>query len=207
MVHPAAGHWTGTLVHALLDKVDDLEGIGGELRPGIVHRLDKDTTGLLVVAKSERAMASLQEQIREHLVQRVDWALVHGNSMPDTGRIEAPIGRHPRRPQAHGGQPQDRARRRHLLPVLERYRGYALLECRLETGGPTRSGCTCPSSATRWSAIPCTAPASRTWGCRRRPCTPGRLSFRHPATGEWMEFRVDPPEDMMAVIRRLREEA
>ncbi|HWI51173.1 MAG TPA: RluA family pseudouridine synthase, partial [Symbiobacteriaceae bacterium] len=94
VVHPAAGNWSGTLVHAVLDHVDDLEGIGGELRPGIVHRLDKDTTGLLVIAKNERSMAALQDQIRTHTARRIYWALVHGNTMPDTGRIEAPIGCH-----------------------------------------------------------------------------------------------------------------
>lgn len=207
VVHPAAGHWTGTLVHALLDKVDDLEGIGGELRPGIVHRLDKDTTGLLVVAKSERAMASLQEQIREHLVQRVYWALVHGNSMPDTGRIEAPIGRHPRDRKRMAVNPKTGRDAVTYFRVLERYRGYALLECRLETGRTHQIRVHLSFIGHPVVGDPLYGPRKPHLGMPPQALHARELSFRHPATGEWMEFRVDPPEDMMAVIRRLREEA
>jgi 23S rRNA pseudouridine1911/1915/1917 synthase len=95
-VHPAPGHPSGTLVNALLAACPDLRGISGTLRPGIVHRLDKDTSGLIVVAKSDRAMRSLQRQLKNREVQKTYLALVHGRLEPREGMIEAPIGRHPK---------------------------------------------------------------------------------------------------------------
>lgn len=95
VVHPAAGHWSGTLVNAILSHCPDLAGIGGEIRPGIVHRLDKDTTGLLVVAKNESSMKDLQEQIKGHKVKRHYVALLRGRLPLLEGTIDAPIGRHP----------------------------------------------------------------------------------------------------------------
>ncbi|MBP2017122.1 23S rRNA pseudouridine1911/1915/1917 synthase [Symbiobacterium terraclitae] len=207
VVHPAAGHWRGTLVHAVLDKVEDLEGIGGELRPGIVHRLDKDTTGLLVVAKTERAMASLQDQIREHTARRIYWALVHGNSMPDAGRIEAPIGRHPtdRKRMAVNTKTGREAITR--FRVLERYRGYALLECQLETGRTHQIRVHLSFIGHPVVSDPLYGTRKPHLGMPPQALHARQLGFRHPATGEWMEFTAEPPADMMAVIQRLREEA
>lgn len=206
VVHPAAGHWTGTLVHALLDRVDDLEGIGSELRPGIVHRLDKDTTGLMVVAKNERAMAALQEQIREHAVQRIYWAVVHGNNMPDTGRIEAPIGRHPRdRKRMAVNIKTGRDAVTHFR-VLERYRGYALLECRLETGRTHQIRVHLSYIGHPVVADPLYGPRKAHLDLEPQALHARELGFTHPRTGEWMEFTVEPPADMMAAIERLRQE-
>jgi len=95
VVHPAAGNWNGTLVNALLEHCHDLSGIGGTLRPGIVHRLDKDTSGLMVVAKNDRAHRHLAEQIKMRAVKRHYLALVYGNPPEEKGTIEAPLGRHP----------------------------------------------------------------------------------------------------------------
>ncbi len=206
VVHPAAGHWQGTLVNALLDHVDDLEGIGGELRPGIVHRLDKDTTGLLVVAKNERAMASLQDQIREHTARRVYWALVHGNNMPETGRIEAPIGRHP------GDRKRMAVNTRHgresitHFRVLERFSSYALLECRLETGRTHQIRVHLSFIGHPVVSDPLYGKRKTHLGLEPQALHARQLGFTHPATGEWMEFTAEPPADMMAAIRRLREE-
>jgi 23S rRNA pseudouridine1911/1915/1917 synthase len=205
VVHPAAGNWTGTLVHAVLDHVEDLEGIGGELRPGIVHRLDKDTTGLLVIAKNERSMAALQDQIRVHTARRIYWALVHGNTMPDTGRIEAPIGRHPgdRKRMAVDAK-RGREATTHFK-VLERFKGYALLECRLETGRTHQI-------RVHLSFIGHPVVGDAVYGTRKAHLDmPGQalharqLGFNHPATGEWVEFTAEPPADMLAAIQRLRE--
>ena len=207
VVHPAAGHWTGTLVHAVLDKVEDLEGIGGELRPGIVHRLDKDTTGLLVVAKSERAMASLQEQIREHRARRIYWALVHGNNMPDTRRIEAPIGRHPKDRKRMAVNTKTGREAVTWFRVLERYRGYALLECQLETGRTHQIRVHLSFIGHPVVSDPLYGTRKPHLGMPPQALHARQLSFRHPATGEWMEFTAEPPADMMAVIQRLREEA
>lgn len=207
VVHPAAGHWSGTLVNAVLDHVEDLEGIGGELRPGIVHRLDKDTTGLLVVAKNERAMAKLQDQIREHTARRVYWALVHGNTMPDTGRIEAPIGRHrgDRKRMAVNTR-QGREALTHFR-VLERFRGYALLECRLETGRTHQIRVHLSFIGHPVVADPVYGTRKAHLGLESQALHARQLGFTHPSSGEWVEFTAEPPADMMAAIERLREEA
>jgi 23S rRNA pseudouridine1911/1915/1917 synthase len=99
VVHPAHGHWSGTLVHALLGHSDDLGTLAGEERPGIVHRLDKDTSGLMIVAKNDDVQRALQSAIKQRLVERRYVALVHGRMVPDTGLIDAPIGRHPKDPR------------------------------------------------------------------------------------------------------------
>jgi 23S rRNA pseudouridine1911/1915/1917 synthase len=206
VVHPAAGHWSGTLVNALLEHVDDLEGVGGELRPGIVHRLDKDTTGVLVVAKNDRAHQSLSEQIRERTAKREYWALVHGAPGADAGRIEAPIGRHRhdrKRMAVIPGAGRDAITH---FRVLERLRGYSLLACRLETGrthqirvhlayiGHPVVGD--PTYGTRRQHLEMTAQAlhART------------LGFHHPATGTWMEFEAPLPNDFEQALDRLRKE-
>lgn len=204
VVHPAAGHWGGTLVNALLEHVDDLEGIGGELRPGIVHRLDKDTTGLLVAAKNETAHRALSDQIREHTVRRVYWALVHGDTMPDAGRVDAPIGRHPvDRKRMAVNTRTGKSAITHFR-TLERFRGYALLECRLETGRthqirvhlayighPVVSDLVYGTRKTRLGLL------SQALHARQ-------LGFFHPRSGEWMEFTAEPPPEMMEAIQQLR---
>lgn len=206
VVHPAAGHWQGTLVNALLDHVDDLEGIGGELRPGIVHRLDKDTTGLLVAAKNDAAHQSLADQIREHTARRIYWALVHGNTMPETGRIEAPIGRHPGDRKRMAVTKTGKDATTHFR-VLERYKGYALVECRLETGRTHQI-------RVHMAFIGHPVVADPVYGTRKahlemapQALHARQLGFHHPRTGEWMEFTTEPPADMMAAIERLREES
>ncbi len=205
-VHPAAGHWSGTLVNALIEHVEDLEGIGGELRPGIVHRLDKDTTGLLVVAKNERAMYSLQDQIRTHTARRVYWALVHGNKMPDKGRIEAPIGRHPHDRKRMAINTREGKEAVTHFRVLERYRGYALLECRLETGRTHQIRVHMSFIGHPVVSDPLYGPRKPHLGMPPQALHARQLGFYHPMTNQWMEFQVDPPEDMMAVIERLRQE-
>lgn len=203
VVHPAAGNWSGTLVHALLDHVEDLEGIGGELRPGIVHRLDKDTTGLLVIAKNERAMASLQEQIRTHTARRIYWALVHGNTMPNTGRVEAPLGRHPSDRKKMAVNKQGRDATTHFT-VLERFPGYSLVECRLETGRTHQI-------RVHMAFIGHPVVGDLVYGTRKAHLDmPGqalhakKLGFYHPSTKEWMEFETELPADMAAAVARLR---
>lgn len=206
VVHPAAGHWSGTLVNALLEHVDDLEGIGGELRPGIVHRLDKDTTGLLVAAKNEQAMQSLQDQIREHTARRIYWALVHGNLMPETGRIEAPIGRHPSDRKRMAVSTRTGREAVTHFRVLERFKGYALLECRLETGRTHQI-------RVHLSFIGHPVVADPVYGTRKahlemppQALHARQLGFFHPRSREWLELTAEPPADLMAIIERLREE-
>jgi 23S rRNA pseudouridine1911/1915/1917 synthase len=135
VVHPAAGHWDGTLVNALLHHCgDSLSGINGELRPGIVHRIDKDTSGLLIVAKNDLAHQGLAAQLKDHSLSRTYWCIVCGNIREDEGTISAPIGRHPAdRKKMAVTEKNSRDAVTHFR-VLRRYRGYTLVECRLETG-------------------------------------------------------------------------
>jgi 23S rRNA pseudouridine1911/1915/1917 synthase len=136
VVHPAAGHAGGTLVNAVLGHAPDIEGVGNEARPGLVHRLDKDTSGLIVVAKNDTAHRSLQRQFAERTVEKLYLALVDGFPPTDTGRIEAAIGRdpHERKRMAivsaeKGGKPALTAYR-----VIEKFKAHSLLECNLLTG-------------------------------------------------------------------------
>ncbi|HNT53920.1 MAG TPA: RluA family pseudouridine synthase [Anaerolineaceae bacterium] len=135
VVHPAAGHATGTLVHAALAHVPDLEGIGGELRPGVVHRLDKDTSGLILMAKNDRAHRWLQDQFRQRTVQKFYLALVDGAPPTPTGRIEAPIGRDPAHRKKMAITPPQKGREAVTeYRVLESFPAWTLVEAHLLTG-------------------------------------------------------------------------
>ena len=132
-VHPGPGHASGTLVNAVLARVGDLRGVGGELRPGIVHRLDKDTSGLLVIAKSDAAHRSLSLQLKARTMSRTYLALVRGRLAPDAGTIQAAVGRHPVHRTRQAVTERGRPAVTHYR-VLERYADATLVECRLETG-------------------------------------------------------------------------
>ena len=135
VVHPAAGNPDGTLVNALLYHCGkELSGINGVIRPGIVHRLDKDTSGIMVAAKTDMAHKALAEQIKAHSARRTYKALVHGNIVEAKGRIEAPIGRHPKDRIKMAVNLKDGREAVTHFTVLERYGDYTLIECRLETG-------------------------------------------------------------------------
>lgn len=135
VVHPAPGHPDGTLVNALLAHCgDSLSGIGGERRPGIVHRIDKDTSGLIIAAKNDFAHASLAAQLKDHSLARTYVCIVCGNIREESGVIDAPIGRHPAdRKKMAVTEKNSRSAVTHWR-VLERFGGYTLVECRLETG-------------------------------------------------------------------------
>ncbi|MEK7324080.1 MAG: RluA family pseudouridine synthase, partial [Chloroflexota bacterium] len=137
VVHPAAGHPGGTLVNAVLAHAPDLEGVGDEQRPGIVHRLDKDTSGLIVVAKNDRAHRHLQTQFRDRLAQKFYLALVVGHPPTPVGRIEAPIGRDPKNRQRMAVLPEGNATAREAITVyqlLESFKTFALLQAEPKTG-------------------------------------------------------------------------
>jgi 23S rRNA pseudouridine1911/1915/1917 synthase len=141
VVHPAHGHWSGTLVHALLAHCGDLGTLAGDERPGIVHRLDKDTSGLMIVAKNDDVQRALQSAIKQRLVERRYITLVHGRVVPDTGLVDAPIGRHPKDPRKMWVSDAAGARQAVTsFRTLERFEaggiddGYSLVECKLQTG-------------------------------------------------------------------------
>ena len=135
VVHPAAGHQDDTLVNGLLFAMgDDLSGINGELRPGIVHRIDKDTSGLLAVAKNDRAHTFLASQLKDHTMARTYEAIVCGSFREDSGTVDAPIGRHPSDRKKMTVTERNSKHAVTHWEVVARYRGYTHIRCRLETG-------------------------------------------------------------------------
>ena len=135
VVHPAPGHPDGTLVNALLYHCgDSLSGINGQLRPGIVHRIDRDTSGLIIAAKNDKAHVALADQLQDHSLARVYEAVVHGNIREDEGTVDAPIGRHPIDRKKMAIDRKDGRRAVTHWTVLGRYPGYTHIQCRLETG-------------------------------------------------------------------------
>ena len=204
VVHPAAGLHTGTLVNALLWHCQDLSGINGALRPGIVHRLDKDTSGVMVAAKNDMAHHYLARQIRDKDARREYRAIVHGNIVPRAGIITGDIGRHPadRKKMAivrENGKPATTH-----FEVLERFGDYTYVSCRLETGrthqirvhmtsiGHPLVGDTKYTAKKNPFAIMGQALHSRT------------LSLIHPRTGAAMVFTAPLPQDMEEILRTLR---
>ena len=192
VVHPAPGHPDGTLVNALLYHCgDSLSGINGELRPGIVHRIDKDTSGLLAIAKNDLAHTVLASQLKDHSMARTYEAIVCGSFREDSGTVDAPIGRHPTdRKKMCVTQRGGRSAVTHW-EVVERFRGYTHIRCRLETG---RTHQIRVQFASRGMPLY----GERKYSERNDPCEIAlwsyRLGFAHPATGEPMEFTKEPPE-------------
>ena len=197
-VHPAPGHPQGTLVNALLAACPDLQGISGTLRPGIVHRLDKDTSGLLVVAKNDRAMRSLQAQLKERQVHKTYLALVHGVPKPREGQIEAPIGRHPKNRKkmavVEGGRESvTRYRVREELPG-----GYSLLEVEPVTGRTHQIRVHLAAIGHPIIGDAVYGRASKLLG--RQFLHAHRLGFRMPASGREIEFESPLPEDLRGAL-------
>lgn len=203
VVHPAPGNPDGTLVNALLFHCHDLSGINGELRPGIVHRIDKDTTGLLVAAKNDAAHLSLAQQIQNKSAGRIYTALVYGRMGEQDGTVDAPIERHrtdrKRMAVSRGG---GREAVTHYS-VLKRYEQYTLIEARLETG---RTHQIRVHMAYRGHPV-----VGDTVYCRRKPpfethgqmLHAGKLILNHPATGEKMEFTAPLPEYFERILEKL----
>ena len=206
VVHPSAGHYTGTLVNGLLCHCrGELSGINGVLRPGIVHRIDKDTTGVLIACKNDRAHNSLAEQLKAHTITRRYRAIVCGNLKEDEGRIDAPIGRHPieRKKMAvvrTGGKSAVTHYR-----VLERFGAYTYIECRLETGRTHQI-------RVHMASIGHPLLGDEVYGRGKNPFhLEGQtlhamvLGFVHPSTGEYMEFEAPLPEYFEELLRKLRQ--
>ncbi len=204
VVHPAAGNYSGTLVNALLNYCpDSLSGINGEKRPGILHRIDKDTSGLLLVAKNDIAHKSLSEQIKAHSLTREYRALVHGNIKEDEGTINAPIGRHPvDRKKMAITEKNSREAITHFK-VLERFPGFTYVSCRLETG---RTHQIRVHLSSRGHSIV----GDKTYGVKDKFGLEGqllhacRVGFIHPISGEYMEFMRDVPDYFENVLSKLR---
>ena len=206
VVHPAPGHESGTLVNALLHHCgDSLSGIGGVKRPGIVHRLDKDTSGLMLAAKTDRAHASLAAQLGDHSLHRVYAALLIGTPRPAEGVVDLPVGRHPRdRKKMAAGVPGGRSAVTHYR-VLESFPGYSYAECVLETGRTHQIRVHMASLGHPVAGDPlyggkCALPLSSQCLHARAIC------FRQPVTGEDMTFSCPLPPEFSAVLQKLRGE-
>ncbi|MGI6550314.1 MAG: RluA family pseudouridine synthase [Syntrophomonadales bacterium] len=202
VVHPAHGNWDQTLVNALLFQVRDLSGINGELRPGIVHRLDKDTSGLMVVAKNDHSHRHLAEQIKAHSFTREYMALVHGQVRENQGRIEAPIGRDPRDRKkmavVAGGRPSITNYR-----VIERFVDYTLVRCRLETGRTHQIRVHMAFLGHPVVGDPLYGPRKNAWKLDKQVLHASLLTITHPTTGEIMTFESPLPEYFNDIVQEL----
>lgn len=205
VVHPAPGHADGTLVNALLAHCgDSLSGIGGVMRPGIVHRLDKDTSGLLIAAKNDFAHEALSAQLKDRSLSRIYECVVHGSFREESGTISAPIGRDPRdRKRMAVTEKNSREAVTHW-ELLQRYRGYSLLRCHLETGRTHQI-----RVHLAYKGHPLLG--DTVYGGKKdkglaTQCLHARaLKFRHPRTGETVELWTERPDWFQAVLDKLTE--
>lgn len=211
VVHPGPGNSSGTLVNALLAHCSDLSGIGGELRPGIVHRLDKGTSGVLVAAKNDRAHQGLSAQFHVHTVKRIYQALVFGVPQTDSGKIEGTIGRHPTERLRQSGKAKNGKHAITRWRVKERYGRISLMELRLETGrthqirvhmteaGFPLLGDPLYPDGGRVNNLADTRLKKMIMTLGRQALHARTLGFIHPVTAEYLEFSTEMPSDMQAI--------
>ncbi|WP_369902950.1 RluA family pseudouridine synthase [Bacillus manliponensis] len=202
VVHPAPGHTTGTLVNGLMHHCTDLSGINGVMRPGIVHRIDKDTSGLLMVAKNDMAHESLVNQLVEKTVTRRYKAIVHGVIPHDKGTIEAPIGRDKKDRQSMTIDEFGKHAVTHFQ-VLERFNNFTLVECRLETGRTHQIRVHMKYIGYPLAGDPKYGP-KKTLDIGGQALHAGILGFNHPRTGEYVEFEAPIPAIFEEVLQDLR---
>ena len=206
VVHPAAGHYSGTLVNALMYHCkDDLSGINGVMRPGIVHRIDRNTTGSLLVCKNDFAHNAIAEQLKVHSITRKYRAIVHGNLKNDQGTVDAPIGRHPIDRKKMAIEPRNGRNAITHYRVLERFGNYTYIECQLETGRTHQI-------RVHMSSIHHPIVGDDVYGPAKCPFSDLQgqtlhaqvLGFIHPRTGEYMEFSAPLPEYFENLLTKLR---
>jgi 23S rRNA pseudouridine1911/1915/1917 synthase len=205
VVHPAAGHYSGTLVNGLMSHCkEDLSGINGVMRPGIVHRIDMDTTGVLIVCKNDVAHNSIAEQLKEHSIKRKYFAVVHGVLKQDEGTVNAPIGRHPvDRKKMSINEKNGREAVTHYR-VLERFRQFTYIECQLETGRTHQIRVHLASIGHPLLGDSVYGPAKSPYRLNGQTLHAGVLGIIHPRTGEYMEFSAPLPDYFEDLLRKLR---
>lgn len=203
VVHPAPGNYTGTLVNALLYHCKDLSGINGVIRPGIVHRIDKDTTGILVIAKNDNAHNKLAEQLKNHSMTRTYYALVEGNVKQDEGIVNAPIGRHPVDRIKMAVVKDGREAVTHYK-VIERFGDYTLVKCNLETGRTHQI-------RVHMAHIGHPLVGDNVYGYKKQKFNlkgqvlhAKELGFIHPTSGEYIHFDSELPKYFIELLEKLR---
>lgn len=203
VVHPSAGHHSGTLVNALLYQLDDLSGINGEIRPGIVHRIDKDTSGLLMVAKNDQSHNNLAEQLKDKTVKREYIALVHGHIPHKKGTIDAPIGRSSEDRKKYAVVDNGKPAVTHFDVIDYFGEDYTLISCRLETGRTHQI-------RVHMNYIDFPIAGDPLYGPRKTLEGKGQflharsIGFNHPTTGEYFEFSGDLPEVFAETLEDLK---
>lgn len=205
VVHPAPGHYEGTLVNAVMFHCkDELSGINGVMRPGIVHRIDKDTTGSLIICKNDEAHAQISEQLKEHSITRKYRAIVHGCLKDEEGVIDAPIGRHPNDRKKMAINEKNGKRAVTHYKVLERFQKYTYIECRLETGRThqIRVHMASIGHPLLGDEVYCSqkAPFSLQGQCLHAKT----IGFMHPRTGEYIEFDAPLPDYFQELLKKLK---
>ncbi|PNZ30321.1 RluA family pseudouridine synthase [Staphylococcus petrasii] len=202
VVHPSPGHYTGTLVNGLMYQIKDLSGINGEIRPGIVHRIDKDTSGLLMVAKNDIAHRGLVEQLMDKTVKRKYIALVHGNIPHDYGTIDAPIGRNEKDRQSMDVVDNGKDAVTHFN-VLEHFNDYTLIECQLETGRTHQIRVHMKYIGFPLVGDPKYGPR-KTLDIGGQALHAGVIGFEHPVTHEYIERQADLPQEFKDLLEEIR---
>ena len=195
VVHPAAGHYTHTLVNALMYHCrEDLSGINGVLRPGIVHRIDMDTTGILIACKNDLAHNSIAAQLKEHSITRRYEAIVHGVLKDEEGTVDAPIGRNPQDRKKMCINHQNGKQAVTHYRVLKRFHDFTHIECRLETGRTHQIRVHMASIGHPLLGDAVYGPSKCPYKLQGQTLHAGVLGFVHPRSGEYMEFRAPRPE-------------
>lgn len=206
VVHPAAGNYSGTLVNALLGKCKDLSSINGVIRPGIVHRIDKDTSGVLVVAKNDLAHRNLAEQIKEHTVKRIYIALVEGRLRNDEGTIDLPIGRHPIERKKMSVVSKNGRNAITHFSVIERFKNTTLIKVKLETGRTHQIRVHMSYIGHPLVGDPVYGHKKQKYNLRGQALHAMTLGFNHPRTNKYMEFTSPLPEYFRLLIEKLKNE-
>ncbi len=206
VVHPAPGHYSGTLVNALLYHCNDLSGINGVLRPGIVHRIDKDTTGALIACKNDKAHESLAAQLKEHSIEREYRAIVTGNIKEDTGTVNAPLGRDRKDRKRMAVDPLSGRNAVTHFEVIERFDKYTYIKCRLETG---RTHQIRVHMAYIGHPVLGDEVYSRTrsgFSLNGQTLHAGLLGFSHPTSGERITVTAPLPDYFTELLNTLRKD-
>ncbi len=203
VVHPAPGHPDHTLVNALLYHTKVLAQSPEGFRPGIVHRIDKDTSGLLMIAKTAKARESLEDQLAHKTNKRLYWAIVHGNFAEKNGVIDAPIGRNPYDRKKMAVVETGKKAITHFK-VLEQFKDYSLIECQLETGRTHQIRVHLDYIGHPIAGDPLYGPRKTLKG-HGQFLHAKVLGFKHPSTGEWLEFSVEPPQIFQETLAQLEQ--